>query len=430
MQVDAHGKKIRFAGFEVDFAQREIRKRGMRVRLQHKPFQVLELLLRRPGALITREEMARHLWPDSRVSMEHGLNTAVNALRQALGDSSQGSRFIETRAGLGYRFVAPTEEIPESVRRGHKDSLRQDCLKGHYFLDKMTEQDAHKAMAYFESALTEGGRSATAYAGLSDGWCELARLSVAPAHSAGSKAKEFAILALSDDSQTCVAHLAMARVKMLFDWDTKSARAEFARALELDPKCAAAHAGYASLLCSLSETERSLEHVRTAQSIEPLSLRIGVEYAWILYASRDFEEAVRQCWKVLALEPRVWLAQLVLGLAFHHLGMYEEAAAEIHNAVTCSSRNPVTLGALGLLYGADAADILTELQELSQRRYVNPLSFVLVYAGLAQPSPATEWTRRAFDERDIYLHWLKRTSLLEPFIPSNATHPGTRVTSS
>ncbi len=418
MQIDAPVKRIRFAGFEVDFALREIRKRGMRVRLQHKPFQILELLLQRPGALITREEMARHLWPDSRVSVEHGLNTAVNALRQALGDSSQGSRFIETRAGLGYRFIAPAEEMPEPCARVEKDSLRQDCLKGHYFLDKMTEQDAHKGMAYFEAALSEAGRSATAYAGLSDGWCELARLSAHPTRTAGSKAKEFAILALSDDSQACVAHLAMARVKMLFDWDVKCARAEFVRALELDERCAAAHAGYASFLVTLNERRSSLEHACTAQSIEPLSLRIGVEYAWILYASQDFEEAVRQCWRVLTLEPRVWLAQLVLSLAYQQLGMREEAIAEIQNAVICSGRNPLALGALGLLYGADAGEILAELQELTQRRYVNPLSFALVYAGLGQSSAATEWTRRAFDERDIQIHWLKRTPLLAPFIPS------------
>ena len=77
----------------------------IRVGLQHKPFRVLELLLRHPGELVSREELIGSLWPDSNVSFEHGLNTAVNSLRKALGESFDEPHFIETRSGLGYRFL-------------------------------------------------------------------------------------------------------------------------------------------------------------------------------------------------------------------------------------------------------------------------------------------------------------------------------------
>jgi tetratricopeptide (TPR) repeat protein len=165
-----------------------------------------------------------------------------------------------------------------------------------------------------------------------------------------------------------------------------------------------------------------LKHARTAQSIEPLSLRIGVEHAWLLYANRLFEAAAEQCWKVLALESRVWMAQLVLGLAYRELGMSGEAIAEAHNAVICSGRNPLALAALGCLSNGDSAEILIELQELSQIRYVNPLSFALVYAGMKQPEAALQWTRRAFTEQDIHLHWLKQSPLLEPFLEPITSH--------
>jgi adenylate cyclase len=213
--------------------------------------------------------------------------------------------------------------------------------------------------------------------------------------------------------------VAMARVKMLFDWDLKSARAQYERALELEAGCAAAHIGYASLLSALKETERSLEHARTAQSLEPLSLRIGVEYAWILYAARNLEQAVQQCWKVLALEPRGWMTQVVLGLSYQQLGMREEAIAEMQNAAICSGRHPVALGALGHLDIGNGEGILAELRELALRRYVNPLLFALVHAGLGQESAALACTRQAWEERDIYLHWLKQTSLLAPFMGAN-----------
>ena len=104
-------QKLRFGTFEVDLRNRELRNRGMRIRLQEKPFQILEMLLERSGALVTREELSRQLWPHLHVNFERSLNTAVNSLRAALGDSSRCCRFIETRSGLGYRFVANVEEI-------------------------------------------------------------------------------------------------------------------------------------------------------------------------------------------------------------------------------------------------------------------------------------------------------------------------------
>jgi cholera toxin transcriptional activator len=84
----------------------------MRVRLNAQPFQVLCLLLERPGELLTREEIARELWPDGTfVDYEHGVNSAINRIREALGDTASSPRFVETLARRGYRFVAPVERI-------------------------------------------------------------------------------------------------------------------------------------------------------------------------------------------------------------------------------------------------------------------------------------------------------------------------------
>jgi TolB-like protein len=106
-------RKLRFGVFELDLHARELRKSGISVKLQQKPFQVLELLLRNRGEFVTRTELARHLWPDLHVSFERSLNTAVNVLRQVLGDSSRSCRYVETRSGLGYRFIAHVEDINE-----------------------------------------------------------------------------------------------------------------------------------------------------------------------------------------------------------------------------------------------------------------------------------------------------------------------------
>src|SRR5262252_7255620 len=98
---------VRFAQFEVDFRAGELRKNGRRIRLQDQPLQVLSLLLENPGEVVTREEVRQKLWlGNTFVDFDHGLNNAINRLRQALNDSADSPRFIETLPRRGYRFIA------------------------------------------------------------------------------------------------------------------------------------------------------------------------------------------------------------------------------------------------------------------------------------------------------------------------------------
>jgi len=98
---------LRFGVFELDVRAGELRKHGLRVRLQEQPFQILSILLERSGEVVTREELQRRLWPaDTFVDFDHGLNKAINKIREALGDSASSPRFVETVARRGYRFIA------------------------------------------------------------------------------------------------------------------------------------------------------------------------------------------------------------------------------------------------------------------------------------------------------------------------------------
>jgi len=101
---------IRFGVFELDLHSGELRKGGLKVKLQDQPFQVLAMLVARPGELVTREELRQRLWPaDTFVDFDNSLNAAINKLREALGDSAGSSRFVETLPRRGYRFIAPVE---------------------------------------------------------------------------------------------------------------------------------------------------------------------------------------------------------------------------------------------------------------------------------------------------------------------------------
>ena len=101
-------RSVRFGIFDVDPVSGEVRKAGVKLKLGGQPFQVLAILLERPGDVFTREELQKRLWPDTFVDVDHNLNTAINKIREALGDSSENPRFVETLPRRGYRFIAPT----------------------------------------------------------------------------------------------------------------------------------------------------------------------------------------------------------------------------------------------------------------------------------------------------------------------------------
>jgi len=120
-RMETHrAKAYRFGVFEADAGACELRKQGRRLHLPGQPFQVLLLLLERPREVVTREEIHQQLWPEGTfVDFDHGLNTAINKLRETLGDSASSPRFIETLPRKGYRFIAPVEVVePEPATVG------------------------------------------------------------------------------------------------------------------------------------------------------------------------------------------------------------------------------------------------------------------------------------------------------------------------
>jgi len=138
------GGTVRFGPFDVDLRTGELRKKGFKVRLQDKPFQILAALLERPGDLVTREELQRRLWPgDTFVDFDNGLNTALNKLRESLGDSAGKPQYIETFPRRGYRFMAQVSKTGK--KRGTMLAvLPFENLSGdqeqEYFSDGLTEE--------------------------------------------------------------------------------------------------------------------------------------------------------------------------------------------------------------------------------------------------------------------------------------------------
>jgi Tol biopolymer transport system component/DNA-binding winged helix-turn-helix (wHTH) protein len=106
---------LRFGDFEVNLRSGELRKAGVKLKFGGQPFQVLSILLEQPGEVVTREELQKRLWPDTFVDVDHNLNTAINKIREVLGDSAESPRFVETLPRRGYRFIGELEPPVESV---------------------------------------------------------------------------------------------------------------------------------------------------------------------------------------------------------------------------------------------------------------------------------------------------------------------------
>jgi TolB-like protein len=147
IELQRSSPTVRFGTFEVDMHAREVRKHGMHVRLEEKPFRILELLLEHPGNVVTRRALCDTLWPDTHIGYEHSLNTAVNKLREVLGDSAQSPRFVQTIPRRGYRFIAPVHAAEQPGTNGVRHMLVVlpfENLSGgadqDYFVDGLTEE--------------------------------------------------------------------------------------------------------------------------------------------------------------------------------------------------------------------------------------------------------------------------------------------------
>jgi DNA-binding winged helix-turn-helix (wHTH) protein len=477
-------RRLRFGTFEVDLQEHELRDRGLRVSIQEKPFQLLQVLLERPGELISRAELRHRLWPDLHVDFDHSLNTAVNALRQALKDSPRQSQFIETRPGLGYRFVACVdavtdsksrsnwddkpeyvaaprwedrrgdtaearlvEELSESINAGlsafedlrmiakklssapqqrrsgnnHTTSFEayQDYRRGRHFLDKTNEDDLHRGIGHFEAALLQNRQYAPAYSGVADAYCLFALLDVVRAGDAYCRANTAATTALHLGDASAEAHASLGRVRMLFEWDWAGAEAEYLKAIDLDPEYAPGHQWYAGLLAATGRNEEAIERIHEALDLDPVSLATNLDLAWILYLQRHFDEAANQSWKTLVLEPRCALAQYLLGLAYQHTGLKEEAITEFQNSETCSGGRPSTTAALGYAFAQhgerrEALGKLRELEQMANRRFVPAIWRCILHTGLDEQELAVAALGEAIEQRDVSLVWIAVEPRLDP----------------
>jgi TolB-like protein len=143
---------IRFGTFELDPESGELRKQGLKVKLQEQPFQILQILLEHPGKVVTREDLQQRIWPsDTFVDFDHGLYNAIKKLREALGDSADTPRYVETLSRRGYRFVAPVSGPAAEAPSAAPPAASQNSIAVLPFLNLSAEAENE----FFADGITE-----------------------------------------------------------------------------------------------------------------------------------------------------------------------------------------------------------------------------------------------------------------------------------
>lgn len=293
-------------------------------------------------------------------------------------------------------------------------------LKGRYYWNKRTEEGFRRAIQSFEEAIAKDPNYALAYAGLADTYALLTRYSYLTAKEGYPKAQAAAEKALGIDDQLAEAHTSLAFTKRYYDWAWSDAEREYQLAIQLNPGYATAHHWYALyLVAATGRFEEAIAEIERAQQLDPLSLIINTNLAWINYFARRYPEAIDQFQKTLDMDRSFGLAHLRLGLAYEQEKMFEEAIKEFQEAVDLSGPNPEYIATLGHAYAVagrrgEAFKIVDELTKLSEQRNVQAYDIAVIYSGLGDSEQAFTWLETAYQERSSNLGYLKIDPRLGP----------------
>ena len=294
--------------------------------------------------------------------------------------------------------LSPEQREALSRRYTENTEAYQSYLKGRYYWNKRTEDGLHKAISLFQDAIAKDPAYALAHAGVADCYTLLGAWNYLPPKDSYPRGKAAALRALELDEKLAEAHASLARNKIGFDWDWPGARAEFERALQLNPNYATAHYWYSYYYLAMGRLDDALREVQRALELDPLSVNINAEVGRTLLYQRRYEAAIEQELKTLELDPAFALAHELLAMAYLQSGRYTEALAESRKTLygTVTGRAYLKSGDV-----ANARRAAASLKELSKTRYVSAHRIALAYIGLEEKEEAFRWLEKAYEERSL-----------------------------
>ncbi len=312
---------------------------------------------------------------------------------------------------------------PQQARLASRPTVdvraHEEYLKGRYHWSKRTEEGLRTSLEHFQRAVEADPAYALGYVGTADSYNLLADYGALPPRDALLRARRAALRALELDPLLAEAHASLAWTTLVHDRDLRAAQQGFERAISLSPGYASAHQWHAFALRAAGRHEEALRAVRRAQELDPLSLIINAVVAWHHYYARDYDEAVAQCQRVIAMDPSFSRVYSYLGWSLLQQGRHDAALDALRKASDLFGRTPARQ--LELAYAlavagrpADARALLDAMLARSKNQYIESDLIARVYIGLGEHDRAFEWLEHALEEHAPKLVLLRVDPRLDP----------------
>ena len=349
------------------------------------------------------------------IKVEDGSQLWGDEYDSSLADIFSVQDEVSKKISQSLRLRLSGEDEERLAKRYTKDAeAYQLYLKGRYFWNRRNEEGFRNGIEYFKRAEEKDPTFALAFSGLADSYALLCDIGAVRPVDEMPKAKAAAQKAVDADPTLAEAYTSRAFVRLAYDWDWLGAQNDFQQALKLNPKYPTAHQWYASYLMQMGKFSLAKAEIEEAQKLDPLSPIISANSGLYSYYEKNYDDAIAKYKVTLHTDPDFWVARHYLALAHVQKGMYNEAIAELRALIKAPASGPIpdqviqaeseAAASLGFAYGmagnqAEARAILSQLEALSQRRYVSPLYSAIVYAGLKDNEKAVENLNKAFDAR-------------------------------
>jgi TolB-like protein/Tfp pilus assembly protein PilF len=349
------------------------------------------------------------------IKVEDGSQLWGAEYKSSLADIFSVQDEVSEKIAQSLRLRLSGEDEEKLAKRYTKDAeAYQLYLKGRYFWNKRNEEGFRNGIDYFRRAEEKDPTFALAFSGLADSYALLCDIGVVRPVDEMPKAKAAAQKAVDADPELAEAYTSRAFVRLAYDWDWLGAQSDFQQALKLNPKYPTAHQWYASYLMQMGKFSLAKAEIEEAHKLDPLSPIISANTGLYSYYEKNYDDAIAKYKTTLQSDPDFWVARHYLALAYVQKGMHDEAIAELRKLIKVQGNGPIpdqvieaeseASASLGFAYGmagkqAEARAIISQLDALSKKRYVSPLYFAIVYAGLKDNDKAIEYLNKAFDAR-------------------------------
>ncbi|HEY6283219.1 MAG TPA: tetratricopeptide repeat protein [Nitrososphaerales archaeon] len=294
-------------------------------------------------------------------------------------------------------------------------------LRGRGQLEQRKKEDLKRAMGYFEEAVQKDPTYALPYTGLADSYTQMGRHNwyIRP-REAFEKAKGYAKKALDIDDSLAEAHVSLAAVQIIYDWEWTKAEEQVRRAVQLNPNYATAHYWYSHLLLATGRLDEAVEEAELAHVLDPLSPAVGMGLVQVYLFAGRYDTAIEECKRHLDIDPGYPVAHDLLVHLYVHRGMFEDASREVEALSKVSDRKGESLAHSAYLAMAsgktqDAANLMRKLSAGPQDDYSNPTILITVWSMLGDNDRAYELLDQAFKDGKVAFPSLRFSPDLKTF---------------